>query len=90
MDGHPSGRGLPGRFQHHRPRDIPAMLGHVGVAGAEPERARGPVQQRTEHTRRVGAGQAQPFERAVRRNQAALLAIGQESVIGNGRKRAHV
>src|ERR1700683_1778643 len=63
MDGHPSGRRLPGRFQHPRPRGVSAMLWHVGVAGAEPERTRGPVEERPEHTRRVGAGGAQPIWR---------------------------
>ena len=47
------------------------------------------VQERPEHTRGIGSGQAQPFDRPVRRDQAALLAIRQESIISNRRERAH-
>jgi hypothetical protein len=89
LNGHPSRRRLPGRLQHHRPWHIPAVLGHLDIAGTEPERASGPVQQRPEHTRGVGAWQAQPLDRPVRRHQAALLAIGQESIVGDRRKHAH-
>ena len=87
---HPSRGGLPGGFQHHRPRDVPAMLRHLGIAGAEPEGASAPVQQRPEHARGVRAWQAQPLDGAVWRNQAALLAVGQEPILGNGRKRARL
>ncbi len=89
MHGHPSRGGLPRRLQHHRPRDVPPVLRDVGVARAEPERTSGPVQQRREHTRRVGAWQAQPLDRPVRCDQAILLTIRQQSVLGNGRKHAH-
>jgi hypothetical protein len=86
---HPSRGGLPGGLQHHRPRDVPAMLWHLGVARTDPEGASGTVQQRPEHARRVGARQAQPLDGAVGRYQAALLTVGQEPVLGNRRKRAH-
>src|SRR5208283_4823599 len=66
-----------------------AVMRHLGTGRAEPELPRGPVQQRPEHTRRVGARQAQPLDRAVRRDQAALLAVGQEGIVRNGRKSAH-
>jgi len=61
----------------------------LGTGGTEPELSRGSVQQRPEHARRVGAGRAQPLDRAVRRDQAALLAVGQEGIVRNGRKCAH-
>jgi hypothetical protein len=86
---HPPRGGLPGGFQHHRPRDVSALLWHLSAAGAEPERAGSPVEQRPEHAGGVGAGQAQPLDRPVRRDQAALLAIGQEPVCGNRRECAH-
>ena len=65
---------------------MPAVLRRVGVAETEPERVGRPVQQRPEHTRRIRARQAQPLDRPVRRDQAALLTIGQEPVIGNPRR----
>ena len=89
LHGHPSRAGLPGGLQHHRPRHVSALLRHLGVARAEPEQARRPVQERTEHARRVGTRQAQPLDRPVRGDQAALLAIGKQPVLGNGRKCAH-
>ena len=89
MHGHPPRRGLPGRLQHHRPRHVPAMLGHICVAGTEPEQAGGTVEERAEDTRGIGSRQAQPLHRPVRRDQAALLAIRQEPVIGNRREQAH-
>jgi hypothetical protein len=70
---HPSRRGLPRRLQHHRPRQIPALLRDLGVRGAEPERPGGPVEQRPEHARGIRPRQAQPLDGAVWRNQAALL-----------------
>ena len=48
-----------------------------------------PVQQRPEHARGVRPGQAQPLDRPVRGDQAALLAVGQQPVRGYGRKCAH-
>ena len=85
----PPRRGLPGSFQHHRARDVPALLRHLRGGGAEPEVTGAPVQQRPEHARGVRAGQAQPLDGAVGRDQATLLAIGQQPVLGNRRKRAH-
>ncbi len=89
LDNHPSRRRLPGCFQHHRPRHVSAVLRNVDIGGTEPEHASGSVQQRPEHTRGIGSGQAQPFDRPVRRDQAALLAIRQEPIISNRRERTH-
>ena len=89
MNDQPAGRCMPGRLEHHGARDVPAVMRHLGTGWTEPELPRGPVQQRPEHTRRVGPGQAQPLDRAVRRDQAALLAVGQEGIVRNERKSAH-
>ena len=62
LDDHPPRRGLPGCFQHHRPRHVPAVLRDVGGARTEPEHAGGPVEQRPEHTGGIGPRQAQPFD----------------------------
>src|SRR5262249_7484498 len=43
-----------------------------------------------DHAGRVGPRQAQPLDGPVRRDQAALLAIRQQRVVGNGRKSAHL
>jgi hypothetical protein len=68
LHGHPPRGGLPGGFQHHRPRQVPALLRDLGVGRAEPERPGGPVEQRPEHARGIGPRQAQPLHGAVRRN----------------------
>ncbi len=89
MDNEPPGRSLPGRLQDHRSRDVGALIRHLLVRRAEPELAGSPVQQRPEHTRRVRAGKAQPLNRAVGRDQAALLAIREERVVLDRRKLSH-
>ena len=71
-----------------RVRHVPAMLRNAGIARTEPEHAGGPVKEGPEDTRGIRAGQAQPFDRPVRCDQAVLLAVRQEPVIGNGREHA--
>ena len=89
LDDHPPRRRLPRGFQHHRPRHIPPVLRNLGIAGTEPEQTSRPVQKRREHTRGIRAGQAQPLDRPIGRDQAALLTIRQQPILGNRRKIAH-
>ena len=89
VDDQPPRRSMPRRLQHHRPRYIPAMVGHMGTERAKPEAPRVPVQQRAEHTRRVRPGQAEPLDRTVRRHQTVVLAIRQEPVVRDRRKGTH-
>ena len=63
LHGHPSGGSLPGGLQHHRPRQVPALLRHLRGGGAEPEQPGRPVEQCREHARGIGAGQAQLLDR---------------------------
>src|SRR5579875_683259 len=84
--GHPSRGRLPGSFQHHLPGEVPALPRHLRRGGAEPEGTGAPVEQRREHAGGVGAGQAEPLDGAVGRDQAAPLAVGREPVSGNRRK----
>jgi hypothetical protein len=74
---------MPGRLQHHRAWDVSALLRHHIPGRTKPELSGGPVKQRPEDARRVGAGQARPLDGAVRSDQAALLAVGQESIVRN-------
>ena len=59
----------------------------VDPEGPEPEVARLAVEQGAEHAGRVEAGEAQPVDRPVGRDQGAGVAVGQERVVGDGRER---
>ena len=89
VDYQPPRRGVPCRLQHHRPRYVPAMVGHKGVERAKPEAPGVPVQERTEHARRVWPGQAEPLDRTVRCHQAVVLTVRQEPVVRDRRKGTH-
>ena len=65
---------------------VTAVVGDGDVGGPEPERPGRTVEQRAEHAGRVGTGQAQPLDASVRRDQAAVLAVGEEGVVGDGGK----
>jgi len=69
---------------------VPVRTGGAAERGCcrtEPEEAGGPVKECPEDARGVGARQAQPLDRPVGRDQAALLAVRQESVVGDWRNR---
>jgi hypothetical protein len=83
---HPDGR-HPRRLEDHRPGHVAHREGHHRPVGADPERACPPVQQRSEDARRVEAGKAHPFDAAVGRHQRARVAVRQEAVVGDRRKR---
>ena len=83
---HPAGVGLPGGLQDQAARQVATRRGHRNAIRAQPEVARAAVQDRAEHTGGVGAGDAQPFHRTGRRDQAGVLAVGQERVVGDRRK----
>ncbi len=85
----PARRGMPGRLDHHRAGYVAAVMRNDGVRRSEAERTGRAVEQRPEHTRRVGTGQAEPFHGSVGRDQTAVLAIRKEGILGDRRKRAH-
>ena len=66
----PAGRRVPRRLQDVGARHIPALVGHHGGRGTEPERTRGPVEQGTEQARRIGPREAQPLHRSVSAQRA--------------------
>ena len=83
---HPAGVGLPGGLQDQAARQVATRRRHRNAIRAQPEVTRAAVQDRAEHTGGVGAGDAQPFHRAGRRDQAGVLAVRQERVVGDRRK----
>ena len=86
----PARRGPPRRLQHHRPGQIAPSRRDHDIRRPEPEPAGPPVQHRGEDARAVHPGQAHPLDIAVRRHQRRHLAIRQEAIISNRRKRAPV
>ena len=89
VDDEPSGGGVPRRFEHHGAGQVPALVWDEGAGRPESKLARRPVEQRPEDAGRVRPGKAEPLDRAVRRHQTAVLAVGQEAVVGDRRKCAH-
>ena len=85
-DDHPAGVGLPGGLQDQAARQVAPRGGHGHPVRAQPEVAGAAVQDGAEHAGGVGARDAQPFHRAGRRDQAGVLAVGQERVVGDRRK----
>ena len=72
-----------------RAGNVPAVMGDRSVGGPEPERPGRTVEQGAEHAGRVGTGEAEPFDGSVRRDQAAVLAVGEKGVVGDRGKVAH-
>ena len=88
LDGHPSRRRLPGRFQHHRPRHVPAVLRNAGIAGTEPEHPAVRSRRAPKTLGESGRGRhSHSTARPVRPGSSARSS--QEPVIGNRRERAH-
>ena len=84
----PAAARAPARLEHVRPGQIAPRGGHVHIGRGQPKRPRVPIQHRPEHARRVKARQAQPLHVRVGRHQRTGLAIRQEAVLRNRRKRA--
>ncbi len=84
---HPAARGLPRGHEHVGPRLVGDLRRHVDAERTEPERSRLPVQQAAEDARRVEPRDAQPVDRAVRRDQGSRVTVGQERVVGDRRER---
>jgi len=86
LDQQPPARRVPRRLEHHRPRDVVTVARHLGPVGAEADAPGGAIEQGTKDAGRVGSGEAQPLDRPVGRDEAAVLAVRQEGVIGDGRE----
>ena len=86
-DQDPARRRLPRRREDVRAGLVDPRGRVVDPEGPEPEVARLTVEQGAEHAGRVEAGDAQPVDRAVGRDQGAGVAVGQERVVGDGRER---
>ena len=84
---HPAVRRLPGGDEHVRARLVGAGGGVLDAERAEPEGAGAAVDQAAEYALAVEAGDAQPVDRAVRRDQRGGVAVGQERVVGDRRER---
>ena len=65
----------------------PYNIGHPTTRAYEPERSCGAVEQAAEDARRVEPGHAEPVDAAVRRDQRAGVAVGEEGVVGDRRER---
>ena len=73
--------------EHVGPRLVAAVGGMGDAEGAEPEEPRLSVEQATEDARCVEGRDTEPFDRAVGRHEGARVAVGEERVIGDRRKR---
>jgi hypothetical protein len=86
-DQDPAARRLPRRHQAVRARLIHPRGRHVDPERPEAKPARLTVEQVAEDARRVKPRHAQPIDRPVRRDQRPGVAVGQERVVGDRRKR---
>ena len=84
---HPAVRCLPGGDQHIRTRLVGAGGGVLDAERAKPEGSGAAVDQAAEHALAVEAGDAQPVDRTVRRDQRGGVAVGQERVVSDARER---
>ncbi len=83
----PAAGRVPGGGQDVGARHVRAGGGHVDAVGAEPERAGPAVQQVAERAGRVEGRHAQPVHRAVRCDERAGVAVGEERVVRDRRER---
>ena len=86
----PPGARLPRRLEHVRARHVAASGGHEQFGRSESEGAGGTIQDRPEDARAVGPGHAQPLDAAARADERRDLAVAQEPVLRDRRKRAVV
>ena len=86
-DDEPAGWGHPGRLEDVGARLVAPSSGNVDAVWSHAERTGAAIEQRTEHARPVEAGQAEPFDRAVGRDERAGMAVGEERVVGDRRER---
>ena len=85
-DDEPARRRHPRRLEHVGAGHVAAARRHVDAVGRDPERSGAAVEQRAEDARAVEARQAQPLDRAVRRDQRAGVAVREERVVGDRRE----
>ena len=83
----PSLRGHPRRLDQVRPGDVAPARGHIHVVGTHAPAPGAAVEHRGEHARRVEVRHAHPVDRTVRGDQRAGVAVRQEAVVGDRRKR---
>ena len=86
-DDHPAGVGLPGGLQDQAARQVTPGGGHRDAVRADPEVPGTAIQDGPEHAGRIGPRHAQPLHRSTRGDQAGVLAVGEEGVVGDRRKR---
>ena len=83
----PARRRQPGGLDDQRARDVADAERHHQPVRPDTERAGATVEQRAENARRVEPRHAHPLDAAVRRDQRAGLAVRQERVVRDRRKR---
>src|SRR5919108_5141460 len=76
----PARAGHPGRLEDVGPGLVPAADRRQEAGWPEAPEAGAAVEQRAEDARRVEAGQAEPLDRALRGDQCAAVAVGEEPV----------
>ena len=79
----PAGRRLPGGLHDQAARQIATGGRNRDAVGPEPEVPGTAVQDRPEHAGGIRPRHAHPFHRSRGRNQAGVLAVGQERVVGD-------
>ncbi len=83
----PASRRLPRRHQHVRACLVRTRGGMVDPERRQPEEAGLAVQQAAEDAGRVEGRDAQPIDRSVRGDERARVAVREEGVVGDRRKR---
>jgi hypothetical protein len=84
---HPATRRVPGREQDVRPGLVDPRHRHVDPERPQPERARRAIQQRPEDAWRVKPRNAEPVDCPIGRHQRARVAVREERVLLDRRKR---
>ena len=82
-DHDPAVGGLPRRLDDVRAGDVDARRRHVDPERPYPERPGSAVEEGAEHARGIEGRDAQPIDRAVRGDERAGVAVGQERVVGD-------
>ena len=83
----PALRRHPRRLDDVRPRHVAPPRGHEHAVRAHAPAARATIEHRSEDRRRVEVRQAHPLDRTVGGNERAGVAVGEEAVVGDCRKR---
>ena len=87
VDDRPPGGGHPGRLEHVGARYVAPAGGDVHAVGSKTKGSGAAVEQRAEDTFAIKTRQAEPLNGAVGCDQCACVAVREERILGDRRKR---